>query len=92
MARIRRTPRARRGLTPEEMFYLRFGHVIAGTTGRPFTEHPDGSPDPTKARAAWRAHRDELLAAAAPYTPWAARIFEGMPGAITPYDHLRAVR
>lgn len=91
MARIRRNPRARRGLTPEETFFLRFGLVIAGTAGRPFTEDPDGSPALIEARAAWRANRDELIAAARPYIPWAARTFDGAAGGVSPYDHLRAV-
>ena len=45
----------------------------------------------SEVRAAWREHRDELLASAAEQglIPWAARRFEGMAGQVHPYEHLR---
>ncbi|MEO8625623.1 MAG: hypothetical protein ABI452_02885 [Candidatus Limnocylindrales bacterium] len=52
----------------------------------------DWTLDESAARRAWADYRAELLAEAAPWTPWAARRFDGASGAHGPYDHLRARR
>ncbi len=90
-----RTTRRRRGLSGEERHYLMSGHVSGAVDGSyPFSwRDPAGDlrTDESEARAAWREHRDELLAEAAlgDLIPWAARRFEGMAGQVHPYEHLR---
>lgn len=85
----RRVARERRGLSPAEHFYLRFGHGL-GFAGR---DPDDGTwvVDERAARDAWEEYRGELTAEAAAhgYIPWAARHFDGLLGKVSPYEDLR---
>lgn len=76
----RRTTRPLRGMGQAEHRYLRMGPPLANN---PFTSE-------SEARATWREHREELLAEAAEqgFIPFGARLFEGAPGKVHPYEHL----
>jgi hypothetical protein len=94
----RRSPRPLiGGLTREERDWLRWGttfnYIEPGTVAGFLGRDPEGGfhVDEKAAGRAWKEHRDEMLAEAAPFIPFAARRFEGMAGDVSPYEHLRAV-
>ena len=60
--------------------------------GPAFRERSEDPIDERLARAAWAEHRDEQIEGHAPYTCWAAREYEGAPGDISPYEHLKGLR
>lgn len=89
----RRTTRQARGLTQgEHMTLMSGGHWPEGSGFAFAIDTPNGlSLDEAAMREAWDEYRDELIAEAAEQglIPWAARHFEGMPGKVSPYEHLR---
>lgn len=92
MSRVRsRRTLASRGLSESERYLLLTGHVYVGWGDAPPFGSERGRLDRAAIRRAWRKHRDELLADAARrgLIPWAARELEGMPGAVSHYEHLR---
>lgn len=97
-SRPRRRPLA--GLTRAEHHFLRYGSTSYIEPGyedgfvRRGLDGEYGPPDLAAARRAWAEHRDDLLAETRRdgLIPWAARHFEGMPGDISVYEHLRAIR
>ena len=98
---IRSRPRRRRryGLSRPEHHYLRWGRTpfLDPDTAIGFLLR-DGAGayhvDEAEARRVWNANLDTLLAEARTdgCIPWAARHFDGMPGRVSVYDHLRDPR
>jgi len=91
MALKRRLVRSQ-GLTRGERAHLRYGSDL-GWPDCSFCWRDyagEWQTDEAAVRAAWREHRDELLAEASAdaFIPWAAREFEGMAGAVSPYEGL----
>jgi len=80
-------------LDPAERLYLMTGSLTGSTDGSvPFADPVEHGwdVDLTAARAAWEAHRAELIDEMPPgLVPWAARKFDGAIGPSSFYDHLR---
>jgi hypothetical protein len=97
MTRIRRrTVREHRGLPRQEWWYLRYGHFTVGDQEDPDSfiyrdEDGQWTVDKVAAREVWEEHRAELMADAGErgLIPWAARVFDGMPGKVSHYEDLR---
>jgi hypothetical protein len=83
----RREVRARRELTSDERSFLISGH---GLSFRWKSRDWVWILDEAAARAAWAAHRDELMAEQARHglIPWAAHCFDGLEGCWSRYQHL----
>lgn len=95
----RRRPRAHTpgGILQAERAYFRWGHAWGEPAPRwqkvrRIAGINEYSIDETAARAQWAEFRDEITAEAAPWTPWAAKEWDGAPGDVSPYDHLRVDR
>lgn len=91
MALKRRRPLARAGLSPGDRRFLLFGSTLGAECSFTWKDETGvWQVDLEAAFDAWLLHRSELLGEATErgLIPWAARTFENMPGAISPYEHL----